>query len=439
MASSAASDGAVNYSLAYRAWQGSAGLLTIPLIAHFLASNTQGYYYTFSSLVALQSFFELGLSIVISVFASHEWHRLSRDPAGSVSGDPHALSRLVSLGRFVFSYFGMASLAYLVIAGTVGFFILAREPDAGVQWVLPWFLQILFAALTLWLLPFLSLLEGCNQVARVAKFRLAQSLVSNAALWTALVGGLQLWALPIFSGVALLMLIGFLTVKEWRFFRMFAREPTEATLSWKHDLLPMQWRLAIQGLFSYLSFPLFTIIVYLSSGAVEAGRMGMTLQIMSGIQSLALVFLLARAPEFALLAASGNRVDLMARCRQAALRTMGVMVVMCSLVITALVAAQAMSIPQASRVLGVGAFAMFSAGIILTAPIQAIAVYLRAHKKELLTAVGVVGGLSYGASAWLGGNLYGSSGIALAYLLVTGVLILPLTLRVLKRHQARAE
>lgn len=438
MASSVASDRAVNYSLAYRAWQGAAGLLTIPLVIHMLAPVTQGYYYTFASLVALQSFFELGLSIVISVFASHEWHRLGRDSSGVITGDPASVSRLVSLGRFVFAYFGLAALAFLLIAGGSGFYVLGRGGADPADWELPWLLQIVLSAATLWMMPHLSLLEGCNRVADVAKFRLLQSVISNLALWGGLAAGLQLWALPLFSGVSLALLLMFLAVTERRFFSMFLRKPSGETLKWKEDLLPMQWRLAIQGLFSYLSFPLFTIIVYMNFGAVEAGRMGMTLQIMSGIQSFALVFLIARAPEFALLAASGQRPELSARVKQAALRCAGVMVALCTVVIGMLAIATFVGVPQVTRVLGIGTIALFSIGILLTSPIQAIAVFLRAHKRELLTAVGVVGGVLYGSAGWLSALAFGSFGMAASYLLVTGIVVLPLTLRVLKSHHANS-
>jgi len=284
----------------------------------------------------------------------------------------------------------------------------------------------------------LALLEGCNEVARVAKFRLAQSVLANAALWGSLAAGLGLWSMPIFTGVQLAMLLGFLLVRERKFFGIFRAPPAGAKLHWKQDLLPMQWRLAIQGLFGYLSFPLFTILVYLHLGAVEAGRMGMTLQIMTGIQSFALVFLLARAPEFALLAAAGNKSELIASARQAALRSMGVMTTLCAMVILGLWFATRMEWPQVPRVLGIGAFIMLSAGIVLTAPVQAIAIYLRAHKRELLTVAGVAGGLCYGAFAWLAVRTLGAQGVAASYLLVTALVVLPITALVLRSHHARA-
>jgi hypothetical protein len=53
-------DRAIAYSILARVWSSSAGIVTVLLIARFLTPAEQGYYYTFSSLVALQIVFELG-------------------------------------------------------------------------------------------------------------------------------------------------------------------------------------------------------------------------------------------------------------------------------------------------------------------------------------------------------------------------------------------
>ena len=57
----------VRYSLLFKAFQAGAGVLTIGFIAEYMDPVAQGYYYTFASLIALQSFFELGLYLVVSV------------------------------------------------------------------------------------------------------------------------------------------------------------------------------------------------------------------------------------------------------------------------------------------------------------------------------------------------------------------------------------
>ena len=50
-------DRAVGFSVLGRFWSSAAGLVTVALIARFLSSVEQGYYYTFGSLVALQIVF----------------------------------------------------------------------------------------------------------------------------------------------------------------------------------------------------------------------------------------------------------------------------------------------------------------------------------------------------------------------------------------------
>jgi hypothetical protein len=325
----------------------------------------------------------------------------------------------------------------LICAASAGFYILRNGDDPNLNWATPWFLHILFSAGYLWLLPFMSLLDGCNQVAATAKFRFTQSLISNAALWGALAAGSELWSLPISSGIALTAIALYLGFVKRRFFQPFFRAPFSNALSWRNDLLPMQWRLAVQGLFSYLSFPLYTVLAYNYFGAVEAGRMGMTLQVIGGIQSFSLVFMIARAPEFALLAASGQVSALFSRWKRAASLSLGVMAVTCTLIMLSLVAAVKFDVAQVGRVLPISSFVMLSAGAVLAGVVQCFAVYLRAHKRELLTGVGVMSGLLYGVSAWVLCVMFGSFGMAMSYLAVTGLLTLPMTIFIFKANLYR--
>lgn len=426
---------AVTFSLLFKAWQAAAGLVTIPIVIHYLQPVLQGYYYTFASLIALQSFFELGFGIVISVYASHEWARLRTDETGRIAGDARSRSRLLSLGRFVVGYFGLAALAYLATITLVGFYVLSRNADPSVDWRMPWLLHVGFSAVTLWLMPFLSLIEGCNQVAAVARFRLLQSLVANGALWAALAGGGELWAVPLFSALNALMLAGYLGIARRRFFGSLLERPAGERISWRHDLFPMQWRLAVQALFSYMTFPLYTLLAYTYFGAVEAGRMGMTLQLVAGVQSFALVMITAKAPELALLAAAQERNTLEATWRRWSLRALGTMGAGFAVLLLLQAGAPVLMTKALERVLSPGVCAMLAAGALTAGIVQCIAVYLRAHKRELLTFVGVSTGMLYGLGAWGLGMRFGSPGIAASYLAVTALAVLPMTLQVLSRNR----
>src|SRR5262249_924334 len=123
----AAVDRSVLLALLGRSWQILAGPITLLLIAQFFTPEEQGFYYTFASLLALQSFIELGFSVVIINVASHEWAHLSLSEDGGIVGEPHALSRLISLGRFAFKWYAFGSLIFMIGVGSAGFIFLSRS------------------------------------------------------------------------------------------------------------------------------------------------------------------------------------------------------------------------------------------------------------------------------------------------------------------------
>jgi O-antigen/teichoic acid export membrane protein len=417
----------LRYSLLFKASQAGAGILTIGLIAEYMDPVAQGYYYAFASLIALQSFFELGLYLVVSVSASHEWAHLRLSSDGSIDGNSDALSRLVSLGRFVFKWYGAAAGVFLLSTGGLGFLFFTMNHASGVDWTGPWLLHVAFSAGSLWLLPFLSLLEGCDRFDSTARFRLLQTLVSSAALWIVLFSGGQLWAMPTFSGLSLSLLLVYLGWSQRQFFASFRKPPSRASLSWRYDLFPMQWRLALQGLFSYLSLPLYPVLIFAVEGAVSAGRLGMSLQIVSAMQSLALVLMSTRAPRLAIAVAQRQHDSLDDQWRRACVQTMLLMLTLSLFFLAILTLANSFSLTVTQRLLPVSACAMLAAGSMLALAVQCAAVFMRAHKVEMLTSVGVVSGIAYGLAAWLAASNWGAIGVAASYLAITAFVTLPLT------------
>src|SRR5436305_1845557 len=114
-------DRAIAFTVLARIWSSTAGLVTVLLIARFLTRAEQGYYYTFSSLVALQIVFELGFSFVILQLAAHERANLTFSPGGSVDGDPVAHSRLASVLQKAVRWYGVAGVMMAVILVPAGF------------------------------------------------------------------------------------------------------------------------------------------------------------------------------------------------------------------------------------------------------------------------------------------------------------------------------
>ena len=93
-----------------RVIQSGGGLISIFLIAQYLSPNEQGYFYTFSSIIAIQVFFELGLSGIITQYAAHEFAHLKWGENRELLGEEYHKSRLSSLLRFCVRCFGVISI-----------------------------------------------------------------------------------------------------------------------------------------------------------------------------------------------------------------------------------------------------------------------------------------------------------------------------------------
>src|SRR5664280_183412 len=133
-------DRAIAFTVLARGWSVLAGIVTVLLIARFLTAAEQGYYYTFSSLVALQVVFELGFSFVILQLAAHERAELSFLPDGRVEGDAVAHSRLASVLQKAVRWYSVVGLLMTVALLPTGLYFFGAQQDlhAVVGWRVPW-------------------------------------------------------------------------------------------------------------------------------------------------------------------------------------------------------------------------------------------------------------------------------------------------------------
>lgn len=85
------------------------------------------------------------------------------------------------------------------------------------------------------------------------------------------------------------------------------------------------------------------------------------------------------------------------------------------------------------RVLGIDLILVLALGVLATLPVQGIALFLRAHKVERLTLVGLVSGVLYGAVGAASIHLAGELGLAISYLAVTALFTLPMTVYIARK------
>lgn len=418
-------DRAVFFTLLTRGWQLATGPITLVLIARNLTPEVQGYYYTFASLLALQSFVELGLYMVVINLASHEWSKLSLTESGAIQGDAAALSRLVSLGRFIYRWYSVASVVFVVGVGLAGYATFMAGNGGDIRWQAPWIVLVATTGLTLWTMPFISLLEGCNQVATVNEFRLLRALTGNASLWLALAVGGGLWAAAASTVVKLVTDLYLLLVKYAEFFKPFRGPHSGSGIDWRSEIWPMQWKLGLAGLTNYFIFSLFNPVMFLYHGASVAGQMGMTLQIVSAAQMVALAWVSAKTPQFGILVARKDFVSLdrfWLRITIVSLST----VVLGAFAIAALVyAVHALDLPLARRLLPLWPTSLLLLAAVLMHVSQCQTAYILAHKRAPFVIQALVSGVATGLLVWLLGRQFGPTGASAGYLAVVGLFIIP--------------
>ncbi len=419
-------DRAVIYAVSARAWQFLAGPVTMVLIARYFSKDVQGYYYTFASLLALQTFVELGLHNVIINLASHEWAKLELDPFGTIRGDGDALSRLVGLGRFIFKWYAAAFALFVVGVGTAGVLFFGAQEEAGVGWQSPWWSLVILSGALLWTLPFNALLEGCNQVAQVNRFRIQQAVTATLVIWVSIASGLELWATVTAALSKLLWDLYLLCVRYKEFFRPFARPAEGPVLAWRSEIWPLQWRLAVMGAFNYFGFYLLTPVMFHYHGAADAGQMGMTWAALTAIQAACFAWVQTRAARFGILIAGGKFADLNLLFGRLMRRAILVQIVT-SWCFFATVWGLYLWLPRyGERLLPPLPTAALAVALILMNVPQCQSVYVRAHKQEPFLLQGVISSTLTAVLVWLwGGSWLGPLGAALALLAVNGLFTIP--------------
>ena len=412
-------DRPVFFGLLSKTWSLAAVPVSLFLIAKFFSPVLQGYYYTFSTLLALQVFVELGLGTVLIQFVSHEWSFLRLETGGQIGGNEAALSRLTSLAQLAMKWYLAGALIVIITVGGGGYLFFIRSVAHDIPWRAPWFALSLITGVSVCLVPAWSLLEGCNQLSSLYQFRFYQGVFSSISLWITILMGLKLWVLVIAGGVTVIASMLFIAWRYSVFFKqLLFRKPTGDVIKWQKDIFPMQWKIALSWVSGYFSFSLFTPVLFRYHGPVIAGQFGMTWSIVCAIDRMSGVWLAPKAPQFGMLIARQEFEELNKRFWRVT-RFFSWVVLMLSGCCWLLVFTIHIFYPVlANRLLPpftVGVLLMAQALAALSSPFS---VYLRAHKQEPLLILSVATGVLTAISTVFLGKYYAATGMTLGYLLV---------------------
>jgi len=431
-------DRAVFFGILAKIWGLVAGPFTALLIVIRFTPEYQGYYYTFNSLLAIQIFVELGLTIVISQFASHEWSKLRMDDSGGIAGDKEALSRLASLAKVSSKWYMVGGIIIAFCLGLGGYiFFLHSHNTAHINWPLPWFFLCFFTGVSFSLTPLLALLEGCNQVSAVYTYRFFQGVIASLVLCITIFMGANLWSASISVAAVIFYTALFIKRRYWKFISclLFTGYPGPR-IDWRKEILPMQWRIAISTLGSYFTFFLFTPVIFNYYGPVVAGQFGITWSLALTASTISSSWIFPKIPRFAILIAEKKYSELDSLFSR----------VTKIFVINTLIAASGawflvyilnrFNHPFAARLLPLLPTTLFLMAQVIIRLSLPFTVYLRAHKKEPILWLVTGGAVLTAFSTFILGKYYSVAAIGFGSLLINIAVVISL---VLLWHRCRIE
>lgn len=389
-------DAAISYVLAGKLISVLSYASIILLMPHFLSSEAQGYYFTFNSIVALQIFFELGVATVITQFVSHEMSGLRYDfEEKKIVGNANNKQRYFSIIRFSVKWYGVIAGLIIIVVGPIGYKFFSSEGASDINWLVPWIALTITTAINVFFVSIISIAEGCGLVAKVNKVRVVQTSISACLAIIFLVSGNGLF------GVASIAIAGCFTYVYFinKYFRKNIKEAWVLTdedsslhtpISWKKEIFPMQWRIALSWMSGYFIFFIMTPISFKYFGPIYAGRLGMSMAVCNIIMATGLAWISTKYSRWGTLISSQNRKEFDISYRTSVIQSTG-FVLLCFICVGAgLVLFDRLGFAFANRFLSPYYFITLTLAMLGNHLAACLATYIRAHKEEKMTFVTLI-------------------------------------------------
>ena len=291
-------DGAILYTSSARIIQAGGSIITLLLIAKFLSKEEQGFYYTFTSVLAIQIFFELGLSGILTQFVAHEMAHIELEN-NIFKGEQKYISRLASIIHFSAKWyfiFALLLIIALILGGGI-FFYKNTQGVEYIQWEVPWLMVSIFGGLNLLISPIMAILQGMHKVKEIAKLTFIQQIIVMIVSWISLILGAKLYlvAINLMMNFFILLILYGLSGYLKLLCNLLKYKVIEKINYWK-EIFPYQWKIALSWASGYFIFQALNPIVFSFYGAVIAGKLGMTITILNGILALVISWTSTKIP-----------------------------------------------------------------------------------------------------------------------------------------------
>jgi hypothetical protein len=300
----------ITTTFTYRLLYVSCSSILIFVIPLSLSDKELGYYFTFSSITALQIFFELGLSFVFLQFFSHEKAKLSIDAAGCIYGDPNAISKIKFYFDFLIKWYLVSCILFLCIVPALGIFFFCSQGNLSVEfWILPWITLCVFTSFNIFLSAIISMFEGLGFLSEIAITRSFNVLTSFVASTMLIFFDIGLY-IVIFVPLCTFLFYSHWIFKKKNILLSIYRSKKPEVINWRNDIFPYQWRISASWLSGYFIFNALNPYIFYKYGSEIAGKTGFCLSLFSAALTISSTWINASIPQLNQLISAGNKTEL---------------------------------------------------------------------------------------------------------------------------------
>ena len=359
-------------------------------------------------------------------YVAHEVAHLSLNENKVYIGEDHYKSRLSYLIKFCIKWYTVIAVLFFLVVSVFGivYFNKYDTSNGSVSWFYPWILLSFTTAVKLFQAPFSAIYQGLGKVKEMNQIGFYQQLIIPASQWVLFACGLKLYVVSISSLLGVLIWFVFVYKSElWPILVNLIKQPITSRVSYMKEIFPYQWKIALSWISGYFIFQLFNPVLFATEGAVVAGQMGMTLQVLNAIQAFAFSWQNTKVPLYSGLIEMKQYKQLDSVFNKTLKQLLSVSIV---LIIFMFAFVEVLKVTSFSlrgsllcdRFLDFMPMLLLSLAILTDQFVSSWATYLRCHKQEPYLVLSVAMGILCCLSTFVLGNHYGLYGITIGYCLL---------------------
>ena len=416
-------DGAIAYTSGNGILGAAIGVFSVVLYATCLTKSEQGYYYTFASVLAIQGFFELGFTGIMTQFVAHEHAHLSWSNDGiGLEGEKKYRSRLASLLHICVKWYSIVAVLFLITLQVAGTFFFAEfGQDTSVDWKKPWIIISAMSAWSLFLAPVFSFINGLGLVKDIAKMNFFRTIINTIVLWTCLLLGFKLYSMAFASIVsAIFVVIFFFSHKFIAILSDIWKAEISEKVSYMKEIFPYQWKIALSWMSGYFIFNFMNPVIFATVGAVAAGQFGMSINVLNQIRTFAMSWITTKVPLMSRLIELKEYIQLDKIFRKTVIQEVFVCIALLAgfWIVIFMLRTTHLSLGGSvlsERFLDYFPLLLVTIPVVIQALTDNLATYLRCHKQEPFLVISIVNGIASALSIFIMGKYFGLNGIAGGY------------------------